>query len=71
MIQVVNVGYGPALYDRNTMRHDHLVCSQCGKVIDYTFPGLEEALELVRRTTDFQARKAELLFIGLCSECQS
>lgn len=70
MIQVVNVGGGPALYDRRTGRHDHLVCRRCGRVIDYSFPGLEQALDRIARETRFQIERASVLIEGICPECQ-
>src|SRR5258706_13811643 len=45
LVQVVNVGNGPALYDRNLNRHDHLICRHCGQGLDYAFRDLEQALE--------------------------
>ena len=69
-IQAVHLGGGATLYDRNLERHDHLVCRNCGKVLDYCFPGLERALEEVSHDTGFQAQKAELMFVGLCPACQ-
>lgn len=69
-VQAVHLGSGATLYDRNLERHDHLVCRNCGKVLDYRFPGLDRALEEVNRDTGFQAQKAELVFVGLCPECQ-
>lgn len=69
-VQMINLGTGAALYDRNLTRHDHLVCRQCGKVLDYTLPDLERTLEEVNRTTGFRVQKAEVMFVGLCAECQ-
>ena len=70
LIQVVNVGNGPALYDRNLNRHDHLVCRRCGKVLDYTFQDLERAIDQVTKTTGFRIERAQALFVGLCPDCQ-
>lgn len=70
-IQAVHLGSGATLYDRNLERHDHLVCRNCGTVLDYCFPGLERAIEEVSQDTGFQAQKAELMFIGLCPACQT
>lgn len=69
-VQAVHLGSGATLYDRNLERHDHLVCRSCGKVLDYCFPDLDRALEEVSHTTGFQAQKVELMFVGLCPECQ-
>ncbi len=70
LIQVVNVGGGPALYDRCTDRHDHLICRRCGRVLDYTLPGLEETLDHVARETKFRIERARVLIEGICPECQ-
>ena len=70
LIQVVNVGNGPALYDRNLDRHDHLVCRRCGKVLDYSFQDLDQAIDQVSRATGFRIEKAQALFVGLCPDCQ-
>ncbi len=69
-VQAVHLGSGATLYDRNLARHDHLVCRQCGKVSDYCFPDLDRALEEIAHTTGFRAQKVELIFIGLCPDCQ-
>ena len=71
LIQVVNVGGGPALYDRRLDRHDHIVCRGCGKVLDYSIPGLEQALEHLAREMNFQISHAHVLVEGLCPECQA
>jgi Fe2+ or Zn2+ uptake regulation protein len=70
LIQVVNVGNGPALYDRNLNRHDHLVCRHCGKVLDYSFRDLEQTMDQVAEATGFRIERAQALFVGLCPDCQ-
>ncbi|MCS7222434.1 MAG: transcriptional repressor [Anaerolineae bacterium] len=70
LVQVVNVGSGPALYDRRLGRHDHVVCRGCGRVLDCLVPGLEQALEQLARETSFQIFHAHVLVEGVCPECQ-
>lgn len=70
LIQVVNVGDGAARYDRNLDRHDHLVCRHCGKVLDYAFGNLEQAIDQVAEATGFRIERAQTLFVGLCPDCQ-
>jgi Fe2+ or Zn2+ uptake regulation protein len=70
LVQVVNVGNGPALYDRNLNRHDHLMCRHCGKVLDYAFRDLEQAMDKVAKATGFRIERAQALFVGLCPDCQ-
>jgi Fe2+ or Zn2+ uptake regulation protein len=70
LIQEVNVGNGPALYDRNLDRHDHLVCRRCGKVLDYAVQDLDQAIDQVTKSTGFRIERAEAIFVGLCPDCQ-
>jgi Fe2+ or Zn2+ uptake regulation protein len=70
LIRDVNVGNGPAFYNRNLDRHDQLVYRHCGKVLDYTFGDLEQAMDQVTKATGFRIERAQALFVGLCPDCQ-
>ena len=35
MVREINFGKGSSRYDRETARHDHAVCSRCGKLVDF------------------------------------
>ena len=54
----------------NPKHHHHLVCSNCGTVID--FPGfrLKELEQDLSRETGFRIDDHLLEFIGLCQNCQ-
>src|ERR1043165_5479925 len=45
LIREINFGKGSSPYDRETARHDHAVCSRCGKLVDFD---LEETAKLLR-----------------------
>src|SRR4026209_1698044 len=32
------LGDGPSRYDRETERHDHAICNDCGKLVDFDLP---------------------------------
>ena len=56
--------------------HHHIICSKCGKIIDYS-DFLEEELELVRKTEkqlskkyDFKVLGHNIEFYGLCEKCK-
>jgi Fur family transcriptional regulator, ferric uptake regulator len=54
---------------KHSPEHQHLVCSQCGKVIEFTCP-LSEMLEKVKAENGFTVTRAEVYLEGLCSECE-
>ena len=50
--------------------HHHLICSNCGKVIDFTGCELEEMQQSLSKETGFRIDGHLLEFIGLCQTCQ-
>ncbi len=50
--------------------HHHLICSNCGKVVDFSGCELEEAQQSLSRQTGFRIDGHLLEFVGLCQACQ-
>ncbi len=75
-------GDGRARYElsegpKGTRHHHHLVCTNCGRVIDYT-DFIDDEVELLGRTEkglsekfNFKITHHLIQFYGLCEECQS
>ena len=51
--------------------HHHLICSNCGVVIDFTSCDLGEAQQNLSRETGFRIDGHLLEFTGLCQTCQN
>lgn len=74
-------GDGRARYElaetpKGMRHHHHLVCTQCGRVIDYT-DFIDDEIELLSRTEQGLAKKFDfaitnhlIQFYGLCNECR-
>jgi Fur family peroxide stress response transcriptional regulator len=70
LIREINFGKGSSRYDRVTARHDHAVCSRCGKLVDFD---LEETTQLVRaaaRRSRFKPESIHLTLVGVCPDCR-
>jgi Fur family ferric uptake transcriptional regulator len=50
--------------------HHHLICANCGEVIDFSGYNLTELEKRLRRETGFEIEGHLLEFIGLCQNCQ-
>ena len=50
--------------------HHHLICSNCGTVVDFPGVGLNEMEQDLSRETGFRIDDHLLEFIGLCQACQ-
>ncbi len=54
---------------RRSPQHQHLVCRECGKVIDFDCP-LTAIVDKVKSEQGFTVTKAEVYLEGYCSECE-
>ncbi len=54
-------------YNRET--HDHLICSECGKVEEFSDNRIESIEKDVEESNNFHIINHALYFYGICSEC--
>ncbi|MDQ3321987.1 MAG: transcriptional repressor [Acidobacteriota bacterium] len=69
-ISEISFGNGAARFDRLTSRHDHAICSKCGKLVDMEIELPEEILKLAAKFSKFKPESLELTLRGLCPECK-
>jgi Fur family ferric uptake transcriptional regulator len=55
---------------RKGEHHDHLVCSNCGKVIEFIDAAIEKRQEAVCKDYDFAATSHSHQIRGICSACR-
>jgi Fur family transcriptional regulator, peroxide stress response regulator len=70
LIHEINFGNGASRYDRETDRHDHAVCSQCGKLVDFDLPGTVALIRPAARASKFKAESIHLTLVGVCPKCR-
>ena len=69
LIDEKHLGQAQCYYEiRRSPQHQHLVCHECGKFIDFDCP-LNEIVDKVKREQGFTVTKAEVYLEGYCSEC--
>lgn len=80
LINKLDIGNGHSRFEftsgKKKEHHHHLICTNCGKIIDYsTF--VEEELELIKKTEknlakeyNFLVKNHNIEFYGLCEKCQ-
>jgi Fe2+ or Zn2+ uptake regulation protein len=52
------------------LEHQHLICINCGQVIEVDFP-LAKTLERISRSTGFKIDDVEVNLSGYCSKCNT
>jgi Fur family ferric uptake transcriptional regulator len=68
----VRLGDGKTYYEHhhNHEHHDHLICLQCGKVIEFFSPELEALQDEMAEKFKFKPTHHSLRILGLCEDCQ-
>lgn len=60
--------YEPAI---NVSHHDHLVCLNCGDILEFEDPTIEKLQNEIAGKRGFLVQRHRLELYGLCSDCQS
>ncbi len=71
LIGEVRFGMDCTRYDRKLTRHDHAICSHCGKLADLELPIPDELLKKGEFLSKFKADSIEVVLRGTCSDCNN
>jgi Fur family ferric uptake transcriptional regulator len=68
----VRFGDGRAHYEHNYkhQHHDHMICSECGKIIEFYSAELEAIQDAMAAKHNFEVTQHLLRIIGICDECR-
>ncbi len=71
LILEITFGNASSRYDSRTNRHDHAVCTSCGKLVDFDLAETAEMMRAAARRTRFKPESIHLTLLGLCPDCRS
>ena len=68
----MNLGDGRARYESkvNSPHHDHLVCMDCGLIIEFMDQKIEDLQDEIAIQYEFQLKRHIHQLFGLCKKCQ-
>jgi len=68
----VRFGDGKSYYEHhyNHEHHDHMICTECGKVVEFFSPEIESLQETVAAEYGFRLTHHSMRILGLCGICQ-
>jgi Fur family ferric uptake transcriptional regulator len=52
------------------VHHDHLICSRCGKIIEFVNERIEKFQDAIARRKHFRLQSHTLQLVGVCAKCQ-
>jgi Fur family ferric uptake transcriptional regulator/Fur family peroxide stress response transcriptional regulator len=70
-IAEISFGNGASRFDAMTSRHDHALCTKCGKLVDMELELPEELVQMAAKYSRFKPESLELTLRGLCPECSN
>jgi Fur family ferric uptake transcriptional regulator len=72
LVHRVDVGSEGVAFERNDPggHHHHMVCERCGKLIPFSDPALERAIEGIGKQAEFEVTAHDVLLRGRCPDCR-
>ncbi|RIQ17413.1 ferric iron uptake transcriptional regulator [Bordetella avium] len=62
---------GKAVFELNDGdHHDHLICTNCGKVVEFSDADIEKRQHKVAKDSGFVLESHAMVLYGMCSDCQ-
>lgn len=58
-------------HDGDSHHHHHLICSECGKILEVKEDLLESLESQIEKKYEFEIRDHKLKFYGLCKDCKN
>ena len=68
-ISEIHFGDGATRFDAMTKRHDHAMCTSCGKLVDIEMDVPGEIIKLAAKHSKFQPHSLQFTLRGLCPDC--
>jgi Fur family ferric uptake transcriptional regulator len=68
----MDFGDGQKRYESSyrSVHHDHMLCTECGKILEFNHPLIEKYQEEVAKQKNFKITSHKLDLFGLCQGCQ-
>lgn len=71
LVRELTYGDSSSRFDSNTTDHYHVICQNCGKIVDFHYPGLDEVETLAEHVTGFKVTEHRMEIYGECPGCQN
>ena len=69
IVKELTYGDSSSRFDCVTTDHYHVICQDCGKIVDFHYPGLDEVETLAEHVTGFKVHQHRMEIYGTCPSC--
>lgn len=70
LVKELKISKSTSHYDFVAHDHHHVVCENCGRIADFTYPEIKNVEQTAQEQTGFLVYHTNLEVHGLCSSCQ-
>ncbi|MFD3448078.1 peroxide-responsive transcriptional repressor PerR [Microbacteriaceae bacterium 4G12] len=70
LVKELTYGDASSRFDYVTNQHYHVICEQCGKIVDFSYTGLDEIERKASEETGFTIKSHRMELYGICPECK-
>ncbi|WP_062197463.1 peroxide-responsive transcriptional repressor PerR [Massilibacterium senegalense] len=70
LVKELTYGDASSRFDWVTTEHYHAICEECGKIVDFYYPILNEVESVAQHVTGFKVNSHRMEVYGICLECQ-
>ncbi len=71
LISSIAFGADGKKYESNDKsHHDHLICTKCGKIVEFFDKDIEDRQDRIAHENDFEITGHSMQLYGLCSSCK-
>ncbi|MEA2051017.1 MAG: Fur family transcriptional regulator [Campylobacterota bacterium] len=72
LISSISFGKEGKKYESNdTTHHDHIICTSCGKIVEFFDQEIENRQEKIALENGFQITNHDMQIYGLCENCNN
>ena len=69
LVKELTYGDSSSRFDFTTSDHYHVICMDCGTIVDFHYPGLDEVEHLASHVTGFKVFQHRMEVYGVCPNC--
>ncbi|RKX49617.1 MAG: transcriptional repressor [Thermotogae bacterium] len=62
--------YRYEIVERDNVYHQHLICKECGRIVEINDELVKELIERLEKETGFSIDTHDIKFYGVCSKCK-
>lgn len=71
LVRELTYGDDSSRFDCNMTEHYHIMCEDCGKIVDFHYPSLDEVESLAEKVTGFDVSHHRMELYGKCDACKN